>query len=105
MGSPNVSDWGHPSRRDLADGKREPLGPRAIVVDDKVVNIVTFPLALGRTDAGGPARVTRFSRSVAVATGSPSAEQLARLHGLGRKHHVARNNPAHRPDYHLARRL
>jgi hypothetical protein len=75
---------GHPSRRDLADGKREPIGPGAIVVGDKVVNIVTFPLALGRTDAGGPARVTRFSRSVAVATGSPGAEKLARLYGLGR---------------------
>jgi hypothetical protein len=60
------------------------MRPGAIVVGDKVVNIVTFPLALGRTDAGGPARVTRFSRSVAVATGPPSAEKLARLHALGR---------------------
>ena len=34
---------------------REPIGPEAIVVDDKVANIVTFALALGRTDAGGPA--------------------------------------------------
>lgn len=79
-----TSAMGQSSRRDPADGKREPIGPGAIVVDDKVVNIVTFPLALGRTDAGGPARVTQFSRSVAVATGPPSAEKLARLHGLGR---------------------
>ena len=99
-----TSAMGQSSRRDPADGKREPIGPGAIVVDEKVVKIATFPLALGRTDAGGPARVT----------GSPGVSQLRPVTKCGEacapsrfreKHHVARNNPAHRPDYHLARRL
>ena len=78
-----TSAMGQSSRRDPADGKREPIGPGAIVVDDKVVNIVTFPLALGRLMQGGLHALPRFSRSVAVATGPPSAEKLARLHGSG----------------------
>lgn len=100
-----TSAMGQSSRRDPADGKREPIGPGAIVVDDKVVNIVTFPLALGRTDAGGPARVTPVLQECRGCDRSTKRGEACPPSRLREKHHVARNNPAHRPDYHLARRL
>lgn len=65
-----TSAMGQSSRRDPADGKREPIGPGAIVVDDKVVNIVTFPLALGRLMQGG----------LHALPGSPGVSRLRPVH-------------------------
>ena len=69
----NVSDWNGRQAATARTASGEPKGPGAIVVDEKVVKIATFPLALGRTDAGGPARVT----------GSPGVSQLRPVHQGG----------------------